>query len=282
MKIKIKNRRMKAALAIFGVLVVCGIAGVLAMSLSSASHSSGLGKATHTLSLVPPTLGASSAATFLDQEAGMSMYTNLAVALDLSAAGAAYRTVEEETADYIVGSVSLPGLPESDDVHCFVQKDGWVVVYYLKAEPVSKIIDWTFYSGGNLTSNKLREGLNKMCTALSKTATDIRYYHFQYASATKWMVVIDSAESSATDAFSLQIPGSFVVYERSWSNYAYGTGSFLYVDGVQINYVYPGTSYGTLSAAQLGSDVSHSVSTADNGYWGTGDKRAVSIILVYS
>ena len=55
--------------------------------------------------------------TFLDEEAGISIYTNISQPLDLSVAKAEYKTLEEETSDYVIGSLSLPNLPESDDIH---------------------------------------------------------------------------------------------------------------------------------------------------------------------
>jgi hypothetical protein len=92
--------------------------------------------------------------TFLDEEAGISAYTNLGT------------TIEQETADYIVGSVALPDLPETEDVHCFVHSDGWIVTYYLAAEPTSKIIGWVYPSSTTLVT-KLEVGIDEMCNTLA-------------------------------------------------------------------------------------------------------------------
>jgi len=223
------------------------------------------------LSLIkPPFVSSVNAAgegtNFLEEEAGISIYTDIGQSLDLAKAKGQYKTIEKETADYIVGSVSLPNLPETDDVHIFVHKDGWIVVYYLKAEPVSKVIDWNYYSAGKLTSTKLKEGLTKMCNAMGVTATSMNYYHFQYPYANKWMIITDD------DSFNLKIPSEFTVYERSISMYTQATNWYrrAYIDGVEIGGVTGGPTPGTtkcwqLTASQLTPDVFHTVSMAYPG-----------------
>ena len=77
---------------------------------------------------------------FLEDEAGVSAYVNTSQSIDLSKAESCYRTIEYKCDDYIIGSVELPDLPEDEDVHVYVSADGWIVAYYLKDEPASKIM----------------------------------------------------------------------------------------------------------------------------------------------
>ncbi len=179
------------------------------------------GKTVPTLSLVKPAFAqaAGSSITFLDEEAGISLYADMKQPIDLAKAKSAFRVIEMENPDYIVGSVSLPNLPESDDVHCFVHKSGWIVIYYLKDEPTSKIIDWQYYAG-KLLKNKLQTGMEKVCTALGVTTSDTKYYHFQYPQANKLLIIIDSQTGLGEDSFTYQIPDECTVYEGSWSHYA--------------------------------------------------------------
>lgn len=232
-------------------------------------------------SLLKPRLVSAEGAgtTFLDEEAGMSIYTDTGQSLDLSVARTKYRTIEEETADYIVGSVALPDLPENDDVHIFVHKDGWIVVYYLSEEPVSKIIDWA-YCPGSLTNTKLQVGLEEMCYHLGVTTSGMSYYHFHYPYANKWMAIVECASSSAPDIFNLKIPGGFTVYERSYSNYAYGCTSYLRVDGSTVSTTLGKTEYGELSASQLSLDVFHAIAVDPYNFY-SGDKACAAIVLVY-
>ena len=55
-------------------------------------------------------------------------------------------TIELETEDYIIGSISLPNYPPYWDVHAYVHRDGWIVVYYLNTDLSAKLLNvkaWT-------------------------------------------------------------------------------------------------------------------------------------------
>ena len=217
--------------------------------------------------------------TFLDEEAGISAYTNLGTTIDLSVAKTGFKTIEQETADYIVGSIALPDLPETEDVHCFVHSDGWIVTYYLAAEPTSKVIDWGYSSPGHLVT-KLKVGIDEMCNTLATVASDISYYHFHYPFANRWMVITECAESSSPDSFNLNIPSEFTTYERSWSHYTFACSSYLRIDGSAIDLSSNKENIGKLTASQLSPDVSHLVSV-DPGGFVSGDQACVAIVLVY-
>jgi len=223
--------------------------------------------------------------TFLDEEAGITAYTNLGTPIDLSVARAGFKTIEQETADYIVGSVALPDLPETEDVHCFVHSDGWIVTYYLAAEPTSKVIGWVYSLPGNLIT-KLDVGIDEMCNTLAMVAGDISYYHFHYPLANRLMVITDCAVNEDPDSFNLKIPGDFTIYERSWSHYAVLSSSSGYsyfkINGTIIDTILdPGaTHHGTLTFGQLSPDVYHTVSV-DPSYFPSGDQACIGIVLVY-
>jgi len=245
---KVDNRKMKVR-ALLAAILVFGFIGAYFYANNGRQGNEILSETGQTYLFVNPVLAQSSTTgtTFLEQEAGMTIYVNTGASIDLSTAKSVYKTIEKETSEYIVGSLSLPDLPETDDVHCFVHKDGWIVVYYLKAESISKIIDWNYYSGGKLTKTKLQLGLEKMGLALNTTTTDAKYYNFQYPYANKWMIIIEIQDGQGTDSFNLKIPSEFTFYERSWTH---------------------NTAYGTLTGTQLSPDVFHTV-TAEVGYsWG--------------
>jgi len=212
---------------------------------------------------------AQSGTTFLEQEAGMSIHININSSISLSVAKTAFRVVEKETSNYIVGSVPLSeSSPASEDAHCFVHKDGWIVVYYLKAEPVSKIVDWSYYSGGSLAKNKLQIALERVGNIIGVAVTGAQYYNFQYPLANKYMLTIKTQNGAGESSFNIKIPVEFTVYEQSYSHYAQGSASYspsyLKIDGSitseigSLAYYVPYTQYGKIS--QLSSGVSHSVS----------------------
>lgn len=270
---KVENIKIKVGVFLVAILA-CALLGVYLYTGGGNWDNNIVTEAGQTYFLVNPVFAqsASSETSFLEEEAGMTIYVDIGRSIDLEVAKTVYRTLEKETANYTVGSIALPDLPESEDVHCFVHKDGWIVVYYLKAEPIGKIIDWSYWSGGKLTKNKLQVGLEQMGNALGATVAGAKYYHYQYPYANKCMLIIETLVGSGEDSFNITIPLEFTVYERSWSHYAARTksywsyDSYFKIDGNTIDlisgYNNPVTKYGTLTVAQLSPDVVHAVSVS--------------------
>ena len=164
---------------------------------------------------------------FLEDEAGVSAYVNTSQSIDLSKAELCYRNIEYNCSDYILGSVELPDLPEDEDVHVYVSADGWIVAYYLKEEPASKIMQWIGYDGGEITTTKLEDAISKMCTGIEipyqQIKNHLKYYDFSYPDANGLMIIVDSMDVPGTDTFEFKIPGDYTVYKASWSHSAYDT-----------------------------------------------------------
>ena len=167
---------------------------------------------------------------FLEDEAGVSAYVNTSQNIDLSKAIPCYRNIEYECDDYIIGSVELPDLPEDEDVHVYVSSDGWIVAYYLKDEPASKIMQWIGYDGGGeITTTKLEDAISKMCTGIEipyqQVKSKIKYYDFKYPDANRLMIIVDKMDVHGTDTFEFKIPGDYTVYKASWSHCSYDCGA---------------------------------------------------------
>lgn len=274
---KVENKKMKVSVLLVAILI-CGFLGAYFYA-SNSGESDIVAERGQTFLFVNPVFAqsVSGETTFLEEEAGMSIYVNIGLSIDLAVAKTVYRTIEKETADYIVGSIALPDLSENEDVHCFVHKDGWIVIYYLKGEPISKIVDWNLWSEGKLTKNKLQVGLEQMTNALGVVATSVKYYHFQYPNATKCMIILETLVGKGEDIFNITIPNDLVVYERSWSHYSqhlysgYGTTyhSYFKIDGNTINSIsgvndHPVTNRGTLTVAQLIPGAVHIISVSSD------------------
>jgi len=282
------DRKMKIGVSVLTILICSFLAVYLYVGGGSNSGITFDGGGTYLLVNPAFAQSASSETTFLEEEAGMSIYINIGRSIDLAVAKTVYRTIEKETSNYTVGSIALPGLPESEDVHCFVHKDGWIVVYYLKAEPVSKIVDWSYWSGSKLTKNKLQVGLEKMGNALGASVTGAQYYHFQYQYANKCMIIIETLVGAGEDSFNITMPLEFTVYERSWSHYAEYTYSGSYpsyfkIDGNTISSITADeqTRYGQLTVAQLSPDMVHTVSVSDQQPYYADKLYGVCIALAY-
>ena len=281
---------MKYGLKVLAISIALVIASSVAM-YSLEKEGSGLsgGGGKDVISLMPPPfIGVAGAAeeigggggaapragtTFLEEEAGISAYTNVGETIDLEKAKTAFRTIEYETDEYIIGSVPLPDYSENEDVHAYVYKDGWIVVYYLKEEPAAKIIDWEDYgTDEKITGTKLEDGISVVCNAAGVPMKNIKYYDFRYPNANRLMIVADAIWTThTTDTFNIMLPSDFVFYERSFSHYVGNiyhtfTGSRMYIDEKEISYVKGEgaesggkTNYGLLSPTQLSLDEFHTV-----------------------
>ena len=304
--IKMENKSILRMLAIlFAITMV--VSGAAMYSSETTNIKNGITPSSErsSISLMPPSFiglasateamgGGVSAASrsgtsFLEEEAGISAYTNVGEEINLESAKSAYRTIEYETNEYIIGSVPLPDYAETEDVHAYVHKDGWVVTYYLKEEPVAKIVDWEDYSTDErITGTKLEDGVSVVCNAAGVPIRDLKYYDFRYANADKMMIIADALWSSGTDTFDIKLPSDFVFYERSYSHYHIGSGSYvdrtstMYIDGSEISsitveYSNSETNYGMLSPTQLSLDTSHTVKVTLAGHGDAFD----AIVLTY-
>ena len=111
-------------------------------------------------------------ASFLLGEAGITAYSNVGQMINLNIAERAYRTVENQTETFIVGSVAVPDYPETEDVHVYMSVDGWMAAYYAASDRVSKIIDWLHYDGSTINSTKLELALLEVANAVNVSITE--------------------------------------------------------------------------------------------------------------
>ena len=295
--------RTKVGLKAFAIAIVLVIAASSVAMYSATDVENWLseGGGNGVIALVtPPFIGVAGASpvdvaaqragtTFLEEEAGISAYTNVGEAMDIEKVKATFRTIEYETSEYIIGSVPLPDYEETEDVHVYVHKDGWVVTYYLKEEVVAKILDWNDYTTDEqITGTKLEDGVSVVCNAAGVPIRDLKYYDFRYPNAEKLMIIADAQWTEGTDTFNIKLPGEFVFYDRSYSHYAYDSlGSTLKIDENEISSLgacndYPVTHYGQLSPTQLSLDTFHTVSLWHSGNLNNYKGEAFdAIVLVY-
>jgi hypothetical protein len=172
----------------------------------------------------PPFVGVALANTdsitsTIENEAGISAYFQASTSINLSSVRSVFRTIEAETADYIIGSVAVPNYAAWEwwDAHVYVHKDGWMLAYYLAEDPVAKIFDWIGYHNARTNiRTTLENTLVRVADAADVPFTNATYYHFQHPNATHLMLIVEWT-GGGSDSFQVQLPGSFTYYERSWS-----------------------------------------------------------------
>jgi hypothetical protein len=205
----------------------------------------------------------------IEDEAGISAYFEASRIIDLEDVRDIFRTIEVETADYIIGSVPVSGYAETQDVHVYVHMDGWALAYYLAADPVGKVFDWQDYDGSTITT-KLEKTLIAVADAASLPLPDLTYYDFRHPSASHLMLIAEAQYAAGSDSFEVNLPGGFSYYERSWSHGSYGIDGMYglcrtrySLDGVEISYDTPDhywyISHGFLTASQLSPDEFHTI-----------------------
>jgi len=231
---------------------------------------------------------------FMENEAGISAYTNAGQAIDLNLVRTFYRSIERSTADYIIGSVPAPGYvgvgdsEEQVDAHVYIHRDGWIVAYYLKDAPATKMINWPNYNPDKLSRNNLSDIIKQIFASFGIVSSAIAYYDFRYPNANSLMLIADlETTDNEVDTFTLQIPGSVTVFERSWSFASYDT----HVDSTcKLNQevLFKGTAcprcwqirYGLLNTLQMPVDTLHTVAAFYNTYYSSGGAYC-AIGLVY-
>jgi hypothetical protein len=287
------NRKWMKIGSILATLILVSSA-LYVYSRSIDSKSDVFAESSQELSMTRPTFLAEAAATYLEQEAGISMYVNTTGPLNLNTAKSAMINIENVTSDYVIGSLSPSGFSSDDYPHCFVHKDGWIVVYYLKinlANPgttgwLGKMVDWSDRSQISypITSNLLYDGLYHIATqTLGISITNAKYYHFQYPTATKLLFAIKHAQNGQTATFNIKIPDTMTIHERSWSCYNGPGGSYTF--RIDTNTISSGSGrhYGGTEITEviLGPNVFHtvSISASDSIY---GNNAYVCLVLLYN
>lgn len=208
----------------------------------------------------PPFLGIASAEDaavtgVIQDEAGIAAWFDAGTSVDLNQVRSAYRVVETQTADYILGSVRVPGYTEEwHDVHLYVHRDGWFLAYYLNSDSIGKIIDWNHFNSGIPT--KFETVLASVASSAGLPAPQsITHYDFRYPNATKLMMLYEDSDNG--NEFRIKATSSYVYYARSWSIFA----AEFFLDGNRIEgYCNPQcNSWGDISATDFAPDVFHRV-----------------------
>lgn len=168
----------------------------------------------------------------LNNEAGISAYFKTSGSINLNLVRSYFRTIEMETADYIIGSVPIPNYTENFDAHVYVHTEGWILAYYLRDQVTSKIVD---VIAGTISTTKLETAVSIIASAVGEPMSGLKYYDFRYPNATNILLV--AQDSSGDNDFTIQLPPEYFYFERSYKVRSGSTG------GININGVNQPTDY---------------------------------------
>ena len=177
---------------------------------------------------VPAFAQTASTNEFPYNEVGICAYVKLDQDIEIGRAAAAFVAIEAQEQDYVIGTVSLPSHSESMWPHLYVSSSGWIMAYYPRTEPTSRMIQWIGYQGGDIGTTTLRDALvqasQQIGVNMTSVSSSMAYYHFQYPSATKLLIAVDTTTGS--DSFTYTIPSELNLLEASWTHYAYNLHSY--------------------------------------------------------
>lgn len=232
--------------------------------------------------------------SFLQEEAGISAYVNVGRNIDIEKAEAAFKSVETANDTYIIGEINITGIPEYAHPHAYVHEDGWIVAYYSKNAPVSKIMQWNGYGGGTINTTTLEEAIRKICLAIeipfSTIKSNIKYYDFEYPNANRMMLIVEmvSGHGNLSDSFTLTIPEECLLYEGSWSHYYSGSSYYaaysqVGIDGSVINQIgiNGGYVYGVFTPQQMEAGVLHTLFVSQYDYASQPGVSGLAVTLIY-
>jgi hypothetical protein len=222
--------------------------------------------------LARPVLAAE--ANILEQEAGISAYINVGQNIDLNKIKDALSSIRAQTDTYILGTIQLQDVPEEEYPMVYATSDGWIVTYYSKLQPSSRIIQWVGYSEGTISTTTLQDAISKLCLTLglsfSQYKSTLGYYHFQYPYAQKITIAIEKGDSG-NESFTYSIPSELTMYEGSWAHDASSTyesqNTRIYFDDNQITLTWGGSEgdRGVIEPTYLTTDKNHTVTVTNKG-----------------
>ena len=228
--------------------------------------------------------GAGASTVSLSNESGISAYLN-AGSINLNQARTAYKSIDTETSEYIIGIVQISGVDESIYPRVYTNKDGWILAYLPKDEPASAIVQWQGYTGGAITRTTLEDGISKVCKATKKNCTrdNVSYYDFRFPEANRMLWVVERVTDFwEENPFNFTIQNELVVYNGSWSFDASSLSADLRIDGdIICSLSVFGGDYGYYNATHLEKGVTHNVELIAGGSSSSGKTAEAATIITY-
>ena len=231
-----------------------------------------------TIALQEPSLQNAELSDRLDAEAGISAYFKTTGTITLSSVRSAFRTIETETSDYLIGSVPVPDYSENQDVKVYVHKDGWILAYYPKSSPAARFVDMNAYHNAqNLNTSKLKSVLEIIAGAADQPSGNPAYYDFRFPNATH-MLLVGEINWDGNRTYSIRLPSEYVYYERSVAGRGGDGGDSVAFTisgvGTQLGWCY--YCYASISAAALPANTVVDTVTDESG----NSNRAASVLVI--
>lgn len=209
---------------------------------------------------------------FPEDEAGISAYFDAGTTINLNDVRGVFGTIDDETSQYIIGEVPLPGYEEWMGVHVFVHVDGWAVAYYRLEDPAAKMVDIRGYNSSGEFNTNMETVLTLVANSAGFALPPISFYHFQYPNATHFTVVAEHQGN-----FQVELTSAYAYFERSGALYNDGSccGFGYVINGTIIFSCGQNTQcFDFIAPSELPADILHTVSI-------NGQSDDLALVLLY-
>lgn len=218
-------------------------------------------------------LAMSASASFPVDDAGIAAYVKVGNSVDLNKTVLVFSEIGSITSKDIIGKVSIPYYIQRSDPLIYVGADGWVVAYYPKSEPASRIMQWQGYLPPNITTTTLADAISKMVTGMGMNYGNIKgnisYYDFRYPDATKLIMAVKTGRSYS---FTLMIPStsSQKIINASFSYYVDAWDGSLMLDNTVVSGLHGSfdakkMNYGFYNLSQFTYNIAHTITISGDG-----------------
>lgn len=160
--------------------------------------------------------------TFPVDEAGIAAYIRADGITVEKISQIPFETIKKQGKTFIYGKLKFPDYGPQPP-HLYIGLDGWIVVYYLREEAASKILQLSYEGSGTsrraqLQSNNLERALTKICQNYGFTCSnEIKYYDFEFPQANKMALIGECAGWFCSNENSFLISGYGTLYQASYS-----------------------------------------------------------------
>jgi len=175
---------------------------------------------------LPLAVVADATITFPKDDAGMAAYVKLNQLSQVNFDNACQSLFENAAPSgqtYMIGTKNYSATDDGTnkvEFHIYLGTDGWLVVYLLRNQNPSRIVNWQ--SGHPLSETLLKiateDAIDKIGASVAET---MKYYDFSNPDATKMTLIRETVEPGQTaDDFSVTVPGN--LYRASYSLASFG------------------------------------------------------------
>jgi len=216
--------RKRRYLAIAGILVlVFSLASVF--GIIKVFNDEGTGSFLGGISLSAPAVSAETS-NFLEGEAGIAGYGK--VSWDASTNSTTWnnikdqlQTTEKDEDNYVVGTLAMTDYSTRWDPHVYIDKDGWIVVYWPKDETRSILLDIKAGFGKTM----VERAMSSIASSGGQASPSISYYDFANPTANRIFVASIPVNTNGNATFSVTIPPGIALLAAGWVSWdTYNTG----------------------------------------------------------